>query len=461
MTRQVTILGAGLVGSLLSVILRKKGYNVSLYEKGADIRTNYLPGGRSINLTISLRGWKALEQAGIKDEIMAISMPMYGRYMHQQNNSIDFQPYSKNKEAIYSINRSEINKKLLSLAEENGTKIYFNHPCTHIDLNRNSLYFELPDKETKEVTADLLFGADGAFSALRNSYIELEEVRHSRNFINYGYKELSIAPGNDNKWQIPENGLHIWPRGHFMMLAMPNSNGGFRCTLFMPFEGDVSFSQLTDEASVTNFFNRHFADVLPLMPNLLKEFFANPTSSMLTSHISKWHISDKSALIGDSAHTIVPFYGQGMNAGFEDCTAIANLIDRHGDNWDKILEEYERIRKPNTEAIAKLALLNFYEIRNKVADPVFLKRKEIENEIALRYPEKFTPVYEMVSFTDAPYEYAIRCIHEQEKLLLRIMNEGDFFEQLHDAQYISKVEKCITEYSNTLDVLGIKLHKTQ
>lgn len=457
MTRQITILGAGPVGCLLSVMLRKKGYNVTLYERAADVRKNYVPGGRSINFTISLRGWKALEQAGIKDEVKSISMPMYGRYMHQQSDTIHFQPYSKNKEAIYSINRSEINKKLLSLAEQHGTEIHFNHRCTHIDTNRNTLYFELLGEETKEVKADLLFGTDGAFSVLRHSYTELEEVKHGQSFINYGYKELTIKPGTDSLWEMPKDGLHIWPRGHFMMLAMPNLNGGFRCTLFMPFEGDVSFSQLKDERSVVSFFTKYFPDSLPLMPDLVKEFFTNPTSSMLTGHISKWHISDKSALVGDSAHTIVPFYGQGMNAGFEDCTVIANLMDKHGEHWDKILAEYEHIRKPSSDAIARLALLNFFELRNKVADPVFLKRKEIENEIATRYPEKFTSVYEMVSFSDAPYQNAIRCMHEQEKLMLRIMNDGNFFEQLNDLAYMDKVEKCITEYNKTLDVLGITL----
>ncbi len=369
MARQVTILGAGLVGSLLAIILRKRGYDVTLYERRPDMRAAAISAGKSINLATSARGWKALELAGLKTEMEALAIPMYGRYLHQPDGNTAFQPYSKNNEAIYSVSRGELNKKLMTLAENNGVAIHFEHRCTHVDVPANTLHFELKDKTQKTVQADLLFGADGAFSALRDSYTRLPRVNCDQNYLEYGYKELCILPGKKGEWLMEKNALHIWPRGKYMLIALPNTDGTFTCTLFLPFEGPVSFERLKTKEDVTTFFSEQFADAKELMPGLLDDFFANPTSALITTHISMWNYREKSALIGDAAHAIVPFYGQGMNAGFEDCTVLSGLMDKLGDDWGAILDKYADKRRPNGNAVANLALMNFTEMRDKVADP--------------------------------------------------------------------------------------------
>lgn len=454
MSRQVTILGAGLVGSLLSVILRKRGHEVTLYERRPDMRSASIAAGRSINLAMSARGWKALEIAGLRDEMEEIAIPMYGRFLHQPDGHTAFQPYGKNNEAIYSVSRGELNKKLMTLAEQKGVKINFEHRCAKVDVARNHITFQLPDGSEKAVDADLLFGADGAFSALRASYTQMDRVNCAQNYLEYGYKELTILPDADGKWVMEKNALHIWPRGKYMMIALPNTDGTFTCTLFMPFEGPNSFEHLKTKEEVTSFFDTNFADAVPLMPGLLDDFFNNPTSSLITTHVFPWHYADKSALIGDAAHAIVPFYGQGMNAGFEDCSVLDGLMEQHKDDWDIILKEYERARKPNGDAVAQLALLNFVEMRDKVADPVFLNRKQVEKELGRRYPEQFVSVYEMVSFSHTPYSVAIQCIQNQDTLLQRIMSEGDFADNIENAEFNEKLDSWMTQYYHSIQELG-------
>jgi kynurenine 3-monooxygenase len=453
MSRQVTILGAGLVGSLLSIILKKRGYEVSLYERRPDMRKASMSAGKSINLATSHRGWKALELAGLKTQMEPLAIPMYGRFLHQLDGQTAFQPYSRNNEAIYSVSRGELNKKLMTLAEEEGVKIYFEHRCTNVDVPNNTVYMELPDKTQKTVQADLLFGADGAFSALRDSYTRIPRVNSDQNYLEYGYKELSIQPGSNGEWLMEKNALHIWPRGNYMLIALPNTDGTFTCTLFMPFEGEVSFEKLKTEKDVTEFFEKQFADAKELMPALLTDFFTNPTSALITTHISQWHYGDKSALIGDAAHAIVPFYGQGMNAGFEDCSVLLSLMDKHGDNWQTILAEYESARKPNGNAVAQLALLNFTEMRDKVADAKFLERKKIEKELGKRYPDQFVSVYEMVSFSHIPYNTALQCIKAQDELLGQIMAEGDFFVNIEESSFGDRLGKWMSGYHRAVQQL--------
>ena len=453
MSRQVTILGAGLVGSLLAIILRKRGYEVTIYERRPDMRSASISAGKSINLAMSARGWKALELAGLKDEMEPIAIPMYGRYLHQADGQTAFQPYSKNNEAIYSVSRGELNKKLMTLAEKNGVTICFEHRCTNVDVAANVLQFQHNDKEIT-VQADLLFGADGAFSALRDSYAHMNRVNSSQMYLEYGYKELAILPGENGEWKMEKNALHIWPRGKYMMIALPNTDGTFTCTMFMPFEGtDVCFAKLNTEQDVTELFNKQFADAVPLMPGLLEDFFMNPTSSLITTHIFPWHYSDKSALIGDAAHAIVPFYGQGMNAGFEDCSVLSTLLDTYNADWTTILKEYEKRRKPNGDAVAQLALLNFTEMRDKVADPQFLERKKIEKELGKRYPEQFVSVYEMVSFSHTPYNTAMQCIQAQDSLLQQIMKEGDFFTNIDQPGFSDSLGTWVADYHNAVQQL--------
>lgn len=453
MARSVTILGAGLVGSLLAIILKKKGFDVTIYERRPDMRKATIGAGRSINLAMSVRGWNALELAGLKEEMEQIAIPMYGRYLHQADGTAAFQQYGKNNEAIYSVSRGELNKKLMTLAEQHGATIYFEHRCNRVDVAENILYLETLDGEEKTVKADLLFGADGAFSALRNSYSHMDRVNAAHHYLEHGYKELSIPPDASGKMQIEKNALHIWPRRNFMMIALPNTDNTFTCTLFFPFEGDPSFEKLKTEEEVMAFFKEHFPDAVPMMPTLLEDFFNNPTSSLITTHIQPWHYKDKSALIGDAAHAIVPFYGQGMNAGFEDCTILSRLIDKYGDDWATILKEYDKSRKPNGDAVAQLALLNFVEMRDKVADPSFLERKKIEKELGKLYPEKFISVYEMVSFSHTPYKTALSCIHAQDELLGNIMKEGDFMENLERKDFHTKLDSLINSYHSAVQQL--------
>lgn len=453
MTRNITILGAGLVGSLLAVILRRRGYEVTIYERRPDMRKEAIGAGRSINLAVSARGWHALELAGLRDDLEPIAIPMYGRSLHLPDGSAAFQQYGKNNEAIYSVSRGELNKRLMDLAEQHGAKIHFNHRCSQVNLADNTLHLQYGDREL-QVKTDLLFGADGAFSALRSSYVSGgERVNASQHYLEHGYKELTIPADAAGGFRMEKNALHIWPRHNFMLIALPNTDGSFTCTLFFPFEGNPSFASLDTREAVTEFFRRQFPDALDMMPTLLEDFFNNPTSSLITTRIFPWHMGDRSALIGDAAHAIVPFYGQGMNAGFEDCSVLSRLMDEYGADWLQILDQYEKLRKPNGDAVAELALMNFIEMRDKVADPVFLERKKIEKELGKRYPEQFISVYEMVSFTHTPYNTAIKCIQAQDQLLARIMESGAFEEQLNNEDFCRQLGAWVSDYHSSVQQL--------
>ena len=459
--RSVTILGAGLVGSLLAILLRRRGYEVAIYERRADMRKAATGAGRSINLAMSTRGWHALQLAGLKEEMETLAIPMTGRYLHQPDGSTAFQPYGKNGEAIYSVSRGELNKRLMTLAEKSGAHIHFNQRCARVDVAANTVYLEevtdagntpsnavqseIKNQKSK-ITADLLFGADGAFSALRTSYSYLDRVSARQDYIEYGYKELSIAPGEAGAWRIEKGALHIWPRGVFMLIALPNMDGSFTCTLFMPFDGESGFAHLAQPENVIPFFQKHFPDIVTLIPDFAEQLARNPTASLITTHISKWKHEGSSALIGDAAHAIVPFYGQGMNAGFEDCSVLDGLMQQYGDDWTTILDQYQQQRKPAGDAVADLALNNFTEMRDKVADPHFLERKRIEKELGKQYPEKFVSVYEMVSFSHTPYQTALRCTEAQDELLGRIMQHADKSQVTDEAAYQKAVEEWIEEY---------------
>jgi kynurenine 3-monooxygenase len=452
MKREVTILGAGLVGSLLAVILKKKGYDVIVYERRPDMRKETIAAGRSINLAVSYRGWNALEIAGIKEDIEPIAIPMFGRSLHQPDGSAAYQAYGKNNEAIYSVSRGELNKKLMTVAEQLGVKFHFNHRCVHVNNVTNDLTFQVGD-HTIYKKADLLFGADGAFSALRSSYVNRDRVNASQSYLEHGYKELHIPAGNEGSFLIEKQALHIWPRNNYMLIALPNIDGSFTCTLFFPFKGEVSFEALKTDELILAFFNTNFPDVVPLMPTLLQDFKHNPVSSLITTKIAPWHLGDSSALIGDAAHAIVPFYGQGMNAGFEDCSVLSALMDTHGDDWNAILEKYDQSRKCNGDAVAELALMNFIEMRDKVADPNFLIRKGIEKEIGKLYPKEFLSTYEMVSFSDTPYDTVMKCIHAQDILLEKIMSSGNFQENIEKQEFKNDLSFWIKDYTSAIQDL--------
>ncbi|MGB3948201.1 MAG: NAD(P)/FAD-dependent oxidoreductase [Bacteroidia bacterium] len=446
MTKKATLVGAGLVGSLLSIYLAKRGYAIDLYERRPDMRKVKMSAGKSINLALSDRGWKGLEGVGIADEIKKIAIPMYGRYIHHKDGSTAYQPYGKNNQAIYSVSRAEINMRLMDLAEQQpNVKIHFNERCTSI--NRAALEAHFENAETQKVTtekSDLIFGSDGAFAASRlNMQLSSDRFEYNQHYIEAGYKELIIPAGPNNSFLIEKNALHIWPRGTFMMIALPNMDGDFTCTLFLPFEGEKSFANLKTREQVESFFKTEFPDAVPLMPTLIDDFMNNPTSSLVTVKCFPWTFDNKIALIGDAAHAIVPFYGQGMNCGFEDCVVLNDLIDKHNEDWDKILPEYQALRKPDGDAIADLAIMNFVEMRDKTADPKFLLQKKIEARFSEKYPDKWIPLYSMVTYSPhIRYSTALKEGQKQEAIMQKVMTMPNI-----DAKWDSEeVEKEILKY---------------
>lgn len=442
MSKKVTIVGAGLVGSLLSIYLAKRGYKVNVFERRQDMRQALMSAGKSINLALSDRGWKGLEGVGIADEIRKIAIPMYGRYIHHKDGSTAYQPYGKNDQAIYSVSRAEINMKLMDLAEEQpNVKLHFEERC--MEINRKEMISVFENNVTKEIEkdkSDLIFGADGAFAASRlNMQLTSDRFEYNQHYIEAGYKELIIPPGENGKFLMEKNALHIWPRGSFMMIALPNPDGNFTCTLFLPFEGEKSFSKLKTKDDVKAFFESEFPDAVPLMPSLLNDFFANPTSSLVTVKCFPWVFDERIALIGDAAHAIVPFYGQGMNCGFEDCVVLNDLITKHNENWNKILPEYQALRKPDADAIADLAIGNFIEMRDKTADPKFLLQKKIEARFNEKYPEKWIPLYSMVTYSPhIRYSKALSEGNRQQLIMDKIMALPDI-ESKWDSEEVEKM----------------------
>jgi kynurenine 3-monooxygenase len=451
MKKNITILGAGLVGSLLACMLEKRGYQVQVFERRPDMRKQELSAGRSINLAMSKRGWTALEKAGIKERFEEIAIPMYGREIHQSNGETNFQAYGKNNEAIYSISRGQLNVDMMNLAEKAGTVFHFNHKCVDVDLESNKVTFET-ESGKEHHTAELLIGADGAFSSLRTEYAKTDRYNYQQFYINHGYKELHIPPTENGEHQINKNALHIWPRGKFMVIALPNTDGSFTCTLFFPFDGKPSFNTVKTKEDVKLFFEEYFPDVIDRMPDLLDDYFNNPTSSLVTVKSSPWIYKNKSLIIGDAAHAIVPFYGQGMNAAFEDARVLVDLIDEdpNHDNWDEILKRYNQARVDNGQAIADLAIRNFYEMSDHIADPEFLRRKKLEKEIGKIFPEKFNSVYEQVSFTNNDYSVAWERQKAQDQLMQKILDIEEFREMPFTKSALTQLEFLLDEYQEVV-----------
>lgn len=421
--KKISICGAGLVGSLLAIYLGKRGHQVELFERRPDMRANLIDGGRSINLAMSNRGWKALDGVGVGEEIRKISIPMYRRVMHDQKGNLSFQSYGKEDQAIYSVSRAGLNARLMDLAESAGNaKINFNERCTGVDFEKATTTFR--NYETGETTsseADLVFGTDGAFSSVRGVFQKTDRFNYSQEYIDHGYKELSIPPNEDGSHRMEKEALHIWPRGNYMLIALPNPDGSFTCTLFFPFEGSPSFSQLDSTPKARTFFKDQFGDALDLMPDFDKEWDENPTSSLVIIRCYPWVKNDKVTLLGDASHAIVPFYGQGMNSGFEDCSVLEELLSEKGEDWPLVLEEFQKSRKPDADAIADLAMRNFVEMRDLTGDPAFLLRKKIENRFYGKYPEKWMPLYSMVTFSHIRYSEALKEGLRQDGIMAQIM----------------------------------------
>jgi len=429
----LTVMGAGLVGSLLSLYLARRGHPVEVVERRGDPRRAGFQEGRSINLALSDRGWRALEGVGVADDIRQVGIPMSGRVMHDVHGALTRQPYGQDGQAIYSVNRGHLNRRLLDLAEaQPNVRLRFGQQCLGIDLKQQHLH--LLDAATQQEHTEpytRLFGTDGAFSAVRGALQKTDRYDYSQAYLEYGYKELTIAAGPGGAWQLEKNALHIWPRGQYLMIALPNLDGSFNATLFFPFEGPESFAALRTPAEVAQFFTRVFPDAVPLMPALTHEFFEHPTASLVTVRCYPWTHGDDVLLLGDAAHAIVPFYGQGMNAGFEDCSVLNALLDQHGDlAWPTIFAEFQAQRKPNADAMADLALYNFAEMRDRVADPRFLLQKKIEAKIAGQFPGLWSPLYSQVTFSHTPYAEAWAAGQRQDAVMARLMphiqTEADF-----------------------------------
>ena len=327
--KKATIIGAGLVGSLQACYLQKRGYKVDVYESRSDMRKVGYIGGRSINLALSTRGWTALEKIGLADEIHKIAIPMYGRTIHSIDGSIHYQPYGKENQAIYSVSRGELNQRLVELADSfPEIDFHFEHFCKNVDFKKNEIQFSKGvDNDEIKVNTDFILGTDGAFSRIRLAMQAVPRFQYSQYYIDYGYKELFIPSGSNGEFMLDKNSLHIWPRGEFMMIALPNLDGSFTCTLFLPFEGELAFDDLNNEKQVKAYFDNYFPDAVQLMPSLIQDFFKNPTSALVTVRCYPWHY-ENAVLLGDAAHAVVPFFGQGMNCGFEDVRIFNELMDQ-------------------------------------------------------------------------------------------------------------------------------------
>ena len=444
--QQVVIIGAGLAGSLLSIYLARRDIKVEVYEARPDMRKVEVSAGRSINLALSDRGIAALRQVGMDEYMLREAVPMYGRMVHAADGQRKLLPYSGRKgEYINSISRGGLNVALMNEAEKyQGVRFYFNQRCTDFDSASGQVSLEnTVTGEKYTVKGDTLIAADGAGSAVRGAMLQggVPRFNFSQAWLEHGYKELHMPPGPGGEFLMEKNALHIWARRSFMMIALPNFDASFTCTLFLAHKGENSFQQLRDEKSLLRFFETNFPDAISLMPTLLEDFFTNPVGNLGTIKCFPWNVGAKSLLLGDSAHAIVPFYGQGMNASFEDCRVLDSLIEKTGPDWERVFEEYGRLRKENTDAIADMAEENFYEMRDAVADTVFVRKRELEMRLEQMFPDYFSK-YSMVTFReDLPYSVAKRKGNAQDRLLMEICAEAGDISEIDLNEVMAKITK--------------------
>ncbi|MFP2996222.1 NAD(P)/FAD-dependent oxidoreductase [Spongiivirga sp. MCCC 1A20706] len=428
----ILIIGAGLCGSLLALRLGQRGYTVNVYEKRPDLRKVDISAGRSINLAFSDRGNKGMKLVGIEEKVRELCIPMNGRMIHDKKGNTFLSNYSgRDYEYINSISRGDLNALLLDEAEKHPkVNIHFNKSCEKVDFENTTAYFmDDSSKSAFSEKADVIIATDGAGSALRKSYY-LERkflFSFSQNYLTHGYKELSILPEKNGGYKTYKNALHIWPRGDFMIIALPNLDGSFTVTLFLSYEeGEYNFSNLTNPKIVTEFFQKEFPDALELMPNLVDDFFENPTAPLGTIKCSPWHYKGNTLLMGDSAHAIVPFYGQGMNASFEDVVEFDAVLDEGHKNWETIFKAYQKRRKKDTDAIADLAIDNFHEMKDHVANPIFQEKRKLEMALESNFPDDYSSKYSLVTFNeDIGYREAMVKGRAQDEALLNMITNGD------------------------------------
>lgn len=415
-----TLVGGGLAGALLAAYLGRAEYEVDLYERRPDPDAGNFVGGRSINLAISARGLHALQEVGLAEEVLKTAIPMRGRMIHALDGHLHFQPYDKDPaRCINSIGRAALNHVTLAAARRMpNVRVHFNRRCVEVDLDRPAAKFAAEGtNEIIEATGGVVLGVDGAFSAVRRAMQRLDRFDYSQSYLAHGYKELTIPPDAGGGFRMEKNALHIWPRRSFMMIALPNADGSFTCTLFWQFEGARSFATVRAPDEIRRFFDEQFPDAVPLMPTLVEDFQNNPTGSMVTVRCAPWHYRDKVALIGDAAHAVVPFYGQGANAAFEDCVVFDECLKRHAPDLEKAFGEYAALRKPNTDALADLAVANFLEMRDHTGSRAFLLKKKWERTLHRALPGWYAPLYALVSFTRTPYAEAVARARRQDRVV--------------------------------------------
>jgi kynurenine 3-monooxygenase len=442
-----TIAGAGPVGAFLAVVLARHGYKVSVYEARPDSRKTSLYPGKSINIALSDRGWRAMESVGIDAEIRKEAIPMKRRVIHDEMGNLTFQPYGKEDQAIWSVSRGGINEQLLTLAEqETNVNLNFEHKLVNVDFATATTEFRRADGSVLKTQADYLFGADGAYSKVRRLAQETPRFSYSQSYMPQSYIELTIPANEDGTHQLEKEALHIWPRKDFMLIALPNPDGSFTCTLFLNHEGTPSFSSLQEREDVDVFFNANFADAMPLLQDPVAEFMAKSAAPLFLVHVYPWTIANKVGLIGDAAHAIVPFYGQGMNSGFEDCKVLNELIETCEHDWERIFPAYQVARKPNGDAIAELSKRNFVEMSDLAGDKNFQLRKKIEAKFSEKYPTLWTPLYSMVTFEpETPYSVALEEGDRQREIMDQIMQLDDIESQWEQAHVYEKLHKLASE----------------
>lgn len=424
MTTPITLIGAGLAGPLLAIYLAQRGFEVQLFERRKDLRKANISAGRSINLALAERGLYALREVGLAEQVAPLLIPMRGRMLHDESGTQQFQAYSQHPhEVIYSVSRAALNKLLLDAAEATSrVQICFEHTCQRVDFEQRQLHvYDEAQQQNRVFDFTQVIGTDGSGSVIREAILKhVKQPEFQEDFLPHGYKELQIPCNKNQPFQLEPHALHIWPRGGYMLIALPNTDGSFTVTLFLPHEGNPSFASLTSKEAVASWFNAQFPDAATLMPSLQQDFFEHPTGKLGTIHCAPWHYRDQALVLGDAAHAIVPFHGQGMNCAFEDCAILNQLLAHHSNDWESIFASFTTQRRPHTEAIAAMALENYIEMRDTVRDPKFQLKKQLAWELEARYPERFIPRYAMIMFRRTPYAEARRLGTLQDQLLNRM-----------------------------------------
>jgi kynurenine 3-monooxygenase len=451
-SKHITIVGAGLAGSLLTVYLARRGIQVALHEQRPDLRCHALPAGRSINLALAHRGIRALRRVGLERQVERLLIPMRGRMLHDRRGECTLQPYSQNPaEVIYSISRSGLNCLLLDAADAAGATLHFQQHLTDVDFAGGTLdVIDERDARPYTLRAEPIIGADGAGSLVRQAMVKRLGIEHDEQLLDHGYKELSIPPGASGGHRFDPNALHIWPRGGYMLIALPNLDGSFTVTLFLPHTGAMSFASLDTAGKIEAFFAEQFADAAALMPHLAEQFFQHPTGRMGTVRCRPWHADGNALLFGDAAHAIVPFHGQGMNCAFEDSLIFDACIERAGGNWARSFAAFTKVRRSDTEAIADMALENYLEMRDQVRDPKFQLQKRLGWLLEKRHPGRFIPRYSMVMFHDMPYAEVQRRGAIQKEILAALTSGIDDLEQVDLNRADELIERDLAEGTHPL-----------